>query len=58
MNWSLVNDYLSYADLLKRKGDGLKAKENLGQAIETFWGVAPTGGSKKAEKELAELSYS
>jgi tetratricopeptide (TPR) repeat protein len=55
-NLNLARDYLSYADLLIKKGDRLKAKENLGKAIETFKGCGADGWVEKAERKLAEIT--
>jgi tetratricopeptide (TPR) repeat protein len=54
-NLNLARDYLSYADLLTKKGDRLKAKENLGKAIETFKESGADGWVEKAERKLAEI---
>jgi tetratricopeptide (TPR) repeat protein len=48
--------YASYAELFKRKGDRLKAKENLGKAIEILKECGADGWVEKYEKELAALS--
>jgi class 3 adenylate cyclase len=55
MNWYLAKDYLSYADLLAKKGDQQKAKENMGKAIETFKECGADGWVEKAERKLAEI---
>jgi predicted ATPase/class 3 adenylate cyclase len=54
--WSLGRDYAFYAELFKRKGDQLKAKENLGKAIEILKECGADGWVEKYEKELAALS--
>ena len=54
--WSLARDYLSYADLLTKKGDRLQARENLGKAIETFKECGADGWVEKAERKLARVS--
>jgi len=51
----LGQDYALYADLFKRKGDRLKAQENLGKAIEIFKECGADGWVEKYEKELAAL---
>jgi len=56
MMWHLGRDYALYADLFKRKGDQLKAKENLGKAIEILKECGADGWVEKYEKELATLS--
>ena len=53
--YSLARDYLSYANLSINNGDRLKAKENLGKAIETFKECGSDGWVEKYEKELAAL---
>jgi tetratricopeptide (TPR) repeat protein len=53
MWWHLARDYAHYADLFKRKGDQLKAKENLHKAIGLFKECRADGWMEKAEKELA-----
>jgi tetratricopeptide (TPR) repeat protein len=56
MVWYLARDYTLYADLLKRKGDSLKAKENLIKAIEIFDECGAVGWVKRTEKELESFS--
>jgi tetratricopeptide (TPR) repeat protein len=56
MMFLLGKDYALYADLFRRKGDRLKAQENLGKAIEIFKECGADGWATKAEKELATLS--
>jgi tetratricopeptide (TPR) repeat protein len=51
----LGQDYALYADLFKRKGDRLKAQENLGKAIEIFKECGADGWVEKTEKELATI---
>jgi hypothetical protein len=53
--YSLARDYLSYANLSINNGDRLKAKENLGKAIETFKQCGADGWVEKYEKKLAAL---
>jgi class 3 adenylate cyclase/tetratricopeptide (TPR) repeat protein/DNA-directed RNA polymerase subunit RPC12/RpoP len=55
MMFHLGKDYALYSDLLKRKGDRLKAQENLGKAIEIFKECGADGWVEKAEKDLATL---
>ena len=55
MMFHLGKDYALYADLFKRKGDRLKAQENLGKAIEIFKESGADGWVEKYEKELAAL---
>jgi tetratricopeptide (TPR) repeat protein len=52
----LGQNYALYADLFKRKGDRLKAKENLDKAIEISKECGSDGLVIKYEKELATLS--
>jgi predicted ATPase len=54
--WNLGRDYAHYAELLKRKGDQSKAKENLRKAVDVFRECGADGYLKKAEEELAVLS--
>jgi hypothetical protein len=54
MMFHLGKDYALYAELFKRKGDRLKAQENLGKAIEIFKECGADGWVEKYEKELAE----
>ncbi len=55
MMFHLGNDYALYADLFSRKGDRLKAQENLGKAIEILKECGADGWVEKYEKELAQL---
>ena len=55
MRFRLGNDYARYAKLLKRKGDRLKAQENLGKAIEILKGCGADGWVSKYEGEMAYL---
>jgi class 3 adenylate cyclase/tetratricopeptide (TPR) repeat protein/ribosomal protein L40E len=55
MMFHLGKDYALCAELFKRKGDRLKAKENLGKAIEILKECGADGWVEKAEKELAAL---
>jgi tetratricopeptide (TPR) repeat protein len=55
-NWSLGKDYLSYADLLIKKADPMKARENLGKAIETFQECGADGWVERVERKLAEFA--
>jgi hypothetical protein len=52
----LGQDYALYAKLFKRKGDRLKARENLAKAIEILKECGADGWVVKAEKELARIS--
>ena len=55
MRFYLGKDYALYAELFKRKGDRLKAQENLGRAIEILKECGADGWVSKYEKELAIL---
>jgi hypothetical protein len=54
--FNLGKDYALYADLFKRKGDRLKAQENLGKAIEILKECGADGWVEKYEKELVAIS--
>ncbi len=54
--WNLGRDYTHYAQLHKRKGDQLKAKEDLNKAREIYRECGADGWLKNAEEELASLS--
>ena len=51
----LGKDYALYADLFRRKGDRLKAQENLGKAIEILKECGADGWVEKYEKEVEKL---
>jgi tetratricopeptide (TPR) repeat protein len=55
MMWYLAKDYTLYAELFKRKGEKLKAKENLSVAIEIFRKCGADGWVEKAEEEITSL---
>ncbi len=55
MMFHLGRDYALYAELFKRKGDRLKAQDNLGKAVEIFKECGADGWVTKYEKELARL---
>jgi len=55
MMFHLGKDYALYAELFKRKGDRLKAQENLGKAIEILKECGADGWVVKYEKELSSL---
>ncbi len=52
----LGRDHALYAELFKRKGDKVGAKEQLGKAIEIYKECGADGWGKRAEEELARLS--
>ena len=54
--WSFGADHALYAELFKRKGDRLKARENLGRAIEILRECGADGWVSKYEKELDSIS--
>ena len=56
MMFNLGKGYVLYVELFKRKGDRLKAQENLGEAIETLKEYGADGWVGKYEKELASIS--
>jgi tetratricopeptide (TPR) repeat protein len=56
MMFHLGKDYALYAEFFKRKGDRLKAQENLGKAIEILKECGADGWVEKYEKELAGIS--
>ena len=51
----LGRDHVSYAELLKRKGNLPGAKENLQKAIEIYKECGADGWLKKAEEALADV---
>ena len=55
MMFYLGKDYALYADLFKRKGARLKARENLGKAIEILKECSTEGWVEKYERELDSL---
>jgi class 3 adenylate cyclase/tetratricopeptide (TPR) repeat protein len=55
MMFYLGRDHALYADLLKRKGDQSKAKENLNKAVDILKECGADGWVEKYEKELAAL---
>jgi len=56
MGLNLTHDYALYAVLFKRKGNLLKAKENLTKAIDILQKCRADGWAKKYQKELTSLS--
>jgi class 3 adenylate cyclase/tetratricopeptide (TPR) repeat protein len=56
MMFHLAQDYALYADLLKRKGDKPKTKENLAKAIDILKECGADGWLKKYEEEMSSLS--
>ena len=56
MMFHLGRDYAFYADFFKRKGDRLKARENLSKAIEILKECGSDGWVEKYEKEMAAIS--
>jgi predicted ATPase/class 3 adenylate cyclase len=53
--WYLAQDYVTYAELLKKKGDHANARQKLGKAIEIFNECGADGWVDRYEKELATL---
>ena len=56
MRFHLGRAYSLYADIFKRRGDQLKARETLNKAIAIFKDCGAEGWVKKYEKDLASLS--
>ena len=56
MAWNLGRDYVLYAEILKRKDDQSKARQNLAKAIEILRECGADGWVDKYEKELAAIS--
>jgi tetratricopeptide (TPR) repeat protein len=56
MRFHLGRDYALYADLFKRPRDRLKARENLGKAIEILKECGADGWMTKYEREMAAIS--
>jgi len=54
MMFHLGKDYALYAELFKRKGDRLIAREDLGKAIDLFKECGADGWVEKYEKELGK----
>jgi class 3 adenylate cyclase/tetratricopeptide (TPR) repeat protein len=55
MMLNLGKDHALYAELLKRKGDRLEAREKLGKAIDILKECGAKGWVEKYEKELTKL---
>lgn len=56
MIWHLGGDHALHAELYKRKGDQIKARENLQKAIEIIQECGADGWVEKYQKELAAVS--
>ena len=56
MMFELARDHAVYSELFKKKGDGAKAKEQLGKAIDIYKECGADGWVTKAEEGLAKLS--
>ena len=56
MRFNLAQGHALYTEWYKRKGDRLKAQENLGKTIEIYRECGADGWVIKVEKELAALS--
>jgi hypothetical protein len=52
----LASDYALHGELVKRKGDLVKAKESLSEAVRIFKECDADGWVKKYEEEMASLS--
>jgi hypothetical protein len=48
-------DYAVYGELLQRKGDASRARENLNKAIEIFQECGADGWVKRTEEKLAQM---
>ncbi|MFC1896373.1 AAA family ATPase, partial [Thermodesulfobacteriota bacterium] len=55
LGWQLGRDYALYSELLKRKGDGTRARENLTKAIDILRQCGADGWVTRYEEELARL---
>jgi class 3 adenylate cyclase/tetratricopeptide (TPR) repeat protein len=53
MQWHLGTDHALYAEFLKRKGDLLKSRENLGKAITVMKECGADGWVERYEREMA-----
>jgi len=51
--WWLAEDYVLYANLLKRKGDHLDARKKMSKAIEIYKKCEADGWIEKTEKDLS-----
>ena len=51
----LGRDYAFYVDFFRQKGNRLKARENLGKAIEILKECGANGWVIKYQKELASI---
>ncbi len=56
MRFHLARNIALYADLFKRKGDEVRAKEQLGKAIDIYKECGADGWVIRAEEEMAKLS--
>jgi hypothetical protein len=56
MRFELGRDYAVYAELFKRKGDSVGAKQQLGKAIEIYKECGADGWVTKAEGELLKMA--
>ena len=56
VNFELGRDHVFYGDLLNRKGDQSRAKDNLHKAIEIFKKCGADGWVTRTEKEMAAFS--
>jgi tetratricopeptide (TPR) repeat protein len=54
--WQLANDFALYAELFKKKGDAVKAKENLHKAIDVFKECGADGWVHRTQRSLTELA--
>ena len=56
LDYFLAKTHALYAELYRKEGDQLRAKENLNEAIEIMKECGADGWVEKYEKELATLS--
>jgi len=55
LKWHLGRDYNLFAELLRKRGDRLKAKEMLNKAKEIFKGCGAKGWMEKTENDIETL---
>jgi hypothetical protein len=56
MMWHLARDHALYADFFKKKGDTVRAKDQLTKAIDLFREYGADGWVTRTEKDLATIS--
>ena len=55
LKWHLGRDYNLFAELLRKRGDRLKAKEMLNKAKEIFKGCGAKGWMERTENDIETL---